>query len=158
MSTPLELLLSLQDTLAGQAISKSDYLVGMTAQVIHILGFVLLLSSVALSNLRLLGVTLKTVPVADIFWQSRRLLWIGLGLVAISGGAMFISFVKLYYFNPAFQLKIALLVLALLLQFTFFRVIGAAPQTPAWVVKSGALLSITLWFGIGLCGRAIGFV
>jgi len=158
MSTSLQYLLEVQDALSEYSISNSPVLVGISTQVLHILGFTLLLSSVALGNLRLLGLTLKSVPVPDVLLQARRLQWIGLGLAMLSGSELFISFVKLYYFNPAFQLKIGLLLLAIVLQLTLFRRASASSETPTRGVKATAALSIALWFGIGLCGRAIGFV
>lgn len=158
MSSTLEYLLVLQETPIGHVIGKSPLSVGFATQVVHILGFVLLLSSVALSNLRLLGVVLPSVPLADIFWSARKLLWTGLGLVVLSGSLLFISFVKLYYFNPAFQLKILLLLLAVMLQITLFRSLGSSTQLPSPLIKAVAIFSLLLWFGIGLAGRAIGFV
>jgi len=116
------------------------------------------LSSALLVNLRLLGWVLPSVPLQAIFQPARKLHWIGLGFAIFSGSLIFISFVNLYYFNPAFQLKLSLLVLATTLQLFIFRKIANAPEAPSRRLKSSAVVSLALWFGIGLAGRAIGFV
>ncbi|MBI4986073.1 MAG: hypothetical protein HZC24_12235 [Rhodocyclales bacterium] len=76
----------------------------------------------------------------------------------VSGTAMFFSAVELYYFNPAFKLKIAVLLAAAVLQLTLFRKVTATDTPNPALVKVSVLLSIVLWFGVGLAGRAIGYV
>ncbi|MBI4986074.1 MAG: hypothetical protein HZC24_12240 [Rhodocyclales bacterium] len=55
MSATLEVLNTLQNSFIGQSVAKSNHLVGATFQVFHVLGFIVLLASVVLVNLRLLG-------------------------------------------------------------------------------------------------------
>ena len=158
MTSPLTLLLALQETSLGGVISKSPLSVGFAAQLLHITGFTLLLSSTVLLNLRLLGWLLPSVPLKTIFRPARALHWTGLAFAVGSGSLIFISFVNLYYFNPAFQLKVVLLLLASLLQLVIFKGLAHTSDTPGWALKASALLSLVLWFSIGLAGRAIGFV
>ncbi len=64
------------------------------------------------------------------------------------------------YGNWAFQIKMLFLLLALIFTFTIHRKIAMADEariSPIWR-KLAAVLSILLWTGVGLGGRAIGYV
>lgn len=158
MSATLDLLNSLQHSFVGQAIAKSDHLVGATSQVFHVLGFIVLLAAVALTNLRLLGVGLRAQSAKQIAGAVDPLIWLGFAFAVLSGIAMFFSAVELYYFNRAFQLKIVLLLTAVVLQITLFRKVTASETPNPALAKISALLSFALWFGVGLAGRTIGFI
>jgi len=158
MSATLDILNAIQHSFVGSAIAKSDHLVGAGAQVVHVLGFVVLLAAVVLTNLRLLGLGLRERSAQQIAGEANRLVWIGLALAVVSGIVMFFSAVELYYFNPAFNLKVLLLVAAVVLQVLWFRRILSGKTGEPALVRAGALTSIALWFGVGIAGRAIGFV
>jgi hypothetical protein len=68
----------------------------------------------------------------------------------------FISTAVIYATKEALQIKIVLLVLALLLQFGLIRRLVAHPASKA-LSSGAAVASLVLWFGVGLAGRAIGF-
>ena len=63
------------------------------------------------------------------------------------------------YFNLAFRLKMAFLVLAILFTFTLYRRVTFSKETriSPLKLKLVALLSIVLWSGVALGGRAIGY-
>jgi hypothetical protein len=75
----------------------------------------------------------------------------------ISGTLMFVSSPKLYFFKEVFQLKMLLLIVAVIVQVTLFRKVIAGNHSPS-VARSIVALSLVAWFGIGMAGRAIGFV
>ena len=158
MSATLDFFNAIQQTPIGSALGKSDHLWGAFAQVIHVLGFITLLSAVLLTNLRLLGVGLVDRSARQLADESTKLIWIGLAGAVLSGIFMFFSAVELYYFNPAFNYKIWLLTAAVILQVLWFRKILSTETPNPVVAKIGAIVSIALWFGVGLAGRAIGFV
>ncbi len=158
MSATLDVLNTLQNSFIGQSVAKSDHLVGATFQVFHVLGFVVLLASVVLVNLRLLGYGLRGQTAQQIASETNRLIWLGFGFAVVSGTAMFFSAVELYYYNPAFKLKLVALVLAAILQLTFFRKVTSTENPGPALAKVSVALSIVLWFGVGLAGRAIGYV
>lgn len=157
MST-VEVLTSLQNSALGHAIAKSDHLVGAAAQVFHVLGFVVLLAAVVLINLRLSGVALQGQSIPNVAREPLRLVWLGLALAVISGILMFVSAPLLYYANPAFVAKIWLLGAAVLLQVTLYRRVVASERPSRLLARSAVLLSILLWFGVGVTGRAIGYI
>ena len=64
------------------------------------------------------------------------------------------------YGNPAFRYKMLFLLMALVYTFTLYGRVTSASDTqfsPAWR-KLAALVSFFLWAGVGLAGRAIGYV
>jgi len=158
MSATLDFFNAIQHSAIGSAVAKSNHLVGATAQIFHVLGFIILLSAVLLTNLRLLGVGLRDQTAKQLAGETNKLIWIGLASAVISGLFMFFSAVELYYFNPAFNYKVLLLVAAIVLQILWFRKILSAETPNPAVARAGALISIGLWFSVGLAGRAIGFV
>ncbi len=158
MSATLEVLSALQNSIIGQSVARSNHLVGATFQVFHVVGFVVLLASVALVNLRLLGYGLRAQTAAQIAAETNKLVWIGFAAAVVSGTGMFFSVVELYYFNPAFRLKLLLLLAAAILQVTLFKRVTAIENPSPVLVRTTVALSFILWFGVGLTGRAIGYV
>ncbi|MES2946633.1 MAG: hypothetical protein V4772_27520, partial [Pseudomonadota bacterium] len=112
----MSFLQSLQDGPLGQLLRGSNILVGAVFQFVHIIGLVLLLTSVLLLALRLLGLGLKRQSVAEVAELARPFLWWGLAATMLSGLVMFASNALVYAAHPALQAKLVLLVLAVLLQ------------------------------------------
>jgi hypothetical protein len=154
---PLSSLVSwLQNTSLSHAIAKANHLFMAGLQVVHVLGFIFLLAALLLSSLRLLGWALAGQPVAQVARDATRLLWVGLAFTVASGTLMFIGAPTHYASNPAFELKMLLLVIAVITQVTLFR--GAAQSTSPVPAKAGVVVGLVFWFGVSLAGRAIGFV
>jgi hypothetical protein len=140
------------------AISKLDHLFGAVAQLGHITGLVLLLSSIVLVNLRLLGWGLTSQPVTKLATSTNKLIWIGLALLAVSGLFIFIPAALIYYVNPFFWYKAELIVFALIVQLTLFRWATRTDEPHPLLAKGTAVISLTLWFGVGAAARIIGFL
>jgi hypothetical protein len=85
-------------------------------------------------------------------------MWIGLVLAAVSGVLMFVSAPRLYYFNTAFELKMGLLVLAVIVQVVLLRATKSEPEASPALARTSAVLALLCWFGVGLAGRVIGFL
>lgn len=158
MSSTVEILTALQNSALGHAIGKSNHLVGATAQIFHVLGFVLLLASLVLLNLRLAGIALKSQSIPQLSREPIRLIWLGLASAVISGILMFVSAPLLYWANPAFILKLWLLAGAVLLQVTLYRRVVSQEAPNPLLAKAAIAFSLLLWFGVGVAGRAIGFI
>lgn len=152
------LLDALQNSALAQLVSKSDHLVGAGLQILHILGFILLLGSLVLVSLRLLGWILPEEPLSKLSRESARLFTIGLTLAVVSGLLIFIATPKLYVVNWAFGLKAAMFAAALLIHFLLLRRVVRADHPPRWLTRTAVGLSLTLWFGVSLAGRMIGFI
>ena len=156
--TILEILHWVQDTSFGIALRKSNYLVGATFQLIHIAGFVLLLASVTLINLRLLGLALMGQAPARIIGAGNILFGTGLAAAVLSGTLIFLSGPVRYYSNEFFQLKMLLLTAAVLFQASLFRTVSRRAAERPLAGKAVAIVSLLLWFGVGISGRIIGFI
>ena len=80
-------------------------------EIVHIVGFVILVGSVVMFDLRVLGLGqgLSVTPLAR---HLLRWSWLGLALVVPAGLMMFAAHATEFATNPAFQLKLGLLTLA----------------------------------------------
>lgn len=157
MSVP-DVLTAIQNNTLARAITKSNHLVIAGLQILHVVGFVLLLAALTLMSLRLLGLALQQYSVHQVTRQPARLFALGLALVVISGVLMFVTGPRHYFYNPAFELKMLLLFAALLLHLFVFRIVAGSESARPLVARIYAVLSLLLWFCIGIAGRAIGFV
>jgi hypothetical protein len=154
----LDILNWIQSTALSHAISKSNHLLIAGFQVIHVMGFVLLLASLVLISLRLLGLIFKEQTVPQVARQSTRLIWIGLTLAVGTGVLMFIGSPKHYFYNPAFDVKMLLLLLAVIIQAALFGKVAASESQKPWLARTAVALSMIFWFAVSMAGRAIGFV
>lgn len=132
-------------------------------EIVHIAGFALLVGTVAAFDLRLLGFARST----SIRALERSLLpwaWMALVLIVPSGIAMFSTHAVEFAVNPAFRVKLLLLLAAglnaLLFHAGVFRSVAAWDQhtpTPR-AAKFSAVLSLALWAGVITCGRLIAYL
>ena len=122
----------------------------------HILGFAVLVGTIALVDFRLLGFGLRQSA-----GELAKALapWTMFGLVSIflSGPLLFSSDPDMYYLNLAFQIKMALLVLALGFHFTIRRKLLRGELSPD-LGKLVACISLALWTSIIFGGIFIAFV
>jgi hypothetical protein len=142
----------------ARALAKSDHLVTAALQVVHVIGFVLLLASLTLISLRLLGLVLVRQPVPQVAADSSRLLWVGVVLAISTGILMFLTGPSHYYFNRAFDIKMVLLFAALVVHVTVLQRVARRDEPPTLPARVSAVLSLLLWYGVSWAGRAIGFV
>ena len=132
-------------------------------EIIHILGFVVLAGSVAMLDLRLLGLS-KTIPVTAL---ARHILPWTLGallLVLPSGLLMFIAHASDFISNPAFITKLTLLSLAagnaLWFHLGPYQSVGTwqTKLSPPIAAEASAALSLLLWLGVICCGRLLAYL
>lgn len=129
-------------------------------EIFHLLGLGLLGGTVLLLNLRLLNLDFRSEPTSELARDVRPWMLLGLGVMLVSGFFLFSSESVKMFGNPAFRFKMLFLLLAVLYTFTFYRKVTSARETelsPVWR-KLAALVSVLLWAGVGLAGRAIGYV
>jgi hypothetical protein len=152
----------LQEHGAGNSIRRSLWLFP-AIETIHLLGMATLIATVGFFDLRLLGWAMREEPVSQL---SRRLLpwtWIAFAVQVVTGSLLFSSEAVKVYLNPAFRLKLLLILLAGL-QALFFEW-NVRRNGERWSqglvpisAKFAACLSILLWMGVVAAGRFIGFV
>jgi uncharacterized membrane protein YcfT len=157
MASTADILTAIQDSPIAHAISKSNHLVAAGLQVVHVVGFIALLSALVLISLRLLKLVFKQQPMSAVTADANRIFLFGLCLTVLSGVLMFVSSPKLYFYKYAFEIKMLLFVTALVIQFALLRRIAANENPHPIAARAAVALSLTAWFGIGLAGRMIGF-
>jgi hypothetical protein len=111
-------------------------------------------------DLRLLGLAMRKQSIALLARNLDPYLTWGLIVMLGSGFLLFTSEAMKCYVNDGFRFKMAVLVLAVLFQFTLFRWVTRKEEAErsrplGWMVS---VASLVLWFGVGVGGRAIGFV
>ena len=136
----------------ADTINNSEWLFPAIESV-HITGLAILIGTVAIVDFRLLGLTLRDRPVAQIAADLRLWTLAGIGIMLTTGPLMLSAEPERGYGNPAFTFKMTCLLLALVTHFTIHR----------RATKSGgggrlaACLSLLLWTGVVFGGRAIAF-
>lgn len=132
-------------------------------EIVHILGFVTLVGSVIVFDLRVLGLT-KGLPVRALArhvlpWSFGALL-----LIVPSGLLMFIAHAGDLIGNTAFVIKMSLLFGAALNAALFHA--GVFRGAAAWdtgsaapmVAKLHAVISLLIWISVIACGRLLAYV
>ena len=132
-------------------------------EIVHIVGFVVLVGSVVMFDLRVLGIS-KAISVRAL---ARHLLpWslAALALIVPTGLMMFAAHANDFISNRAFQVKMGLLLVAGINAAIFHT--GPYQGVAAWdtnaVAPGGArvsvALSIAVWIAIIACGRLLAYL
>jgi uncharacterized membrane protein YhdT len=128
-------------------------------EAFHLVAFAILGGTVLITDLRLLGVAMRSQPIREIEREARPWLLGSLVVILITGVMLFLSeAVKCYYSFP-FKVKITCLVLAILYTVTLHRRVAAADDSSIGPIKGrvAALVSLALWGAVAWGGRWIGF-
>jgi hypothetical protein len=134
-----------------------------TIESIHVFFLVIVVGTIAIVDLRLLGVASRNRKVSQLSIEILPLTWGAFGGAVVTGLLMFSSKASHYYANWPFRFKILCLVLAgvnmLLFHFLTYRDVErwddhpVAPRT----ARLAGFLSLTFWIGVVAFGRWIGF-
>jgi len=150
------------DSNFGTTIRESDYAFSIIESV-HVLSITLLIGTIAVLDLRMLGLILRPVSVKKLARAVFPLTWAGFAVSFVSGFLLFWSEAAKNYSNPAFRIKIILLLLVglnpLIFHTTIYRRVHeweVQALTP-WRARTAAIVSLTLWSGIIIAGRAIAY-
>jgi len=130
-------------------------------ETFHILALALLFGTVLIVDLRLLGAGLRRQPVSWIAAELWPWMMGSLALILVTGILLFLSEALKCYSNAGFRFKMVCLFFALIFHFTIFRHVALSnneARPSSLRNKVVALVSMTLWLGVGVGGRAIGFV
>ncbi len=128
------------------------------AECFHIPAFALSIGTIALVDLRLLGVVLRRETTAKLLRDTEPWTLVGLVIVIFSGAALFLSQTQIYLANYSFYFKIGCLLVAIVYNFTIHRKVAASPNASPGVAKLVAIVSLLLWFGVVFGGVFIAFV
>jgi hypothetical protein len=156
------LLQQLQDTSLATAIREGAALFPWIESV-HVLALTLVVGSIAIVDLRLIGLTWRERGVSDIAAQVLPITWFSFAVAVISGGLLFSSNATVYAANRFFQVKMVLLLLAglnMAIYHVFSRNMVQQWETTALTPMRARIaggLSLSFWVAVIAAGRWIGF-
>lgn len=144
------------------AAMRGDLWLYPLVEVVHIIGFAVLVGSVVMFDMRVLGLS-KNIAVTDL---ARHLLTWSLAallLIVPAGLMMFSAHPHDFASNSIFILKLCLIATAGLNAVLFH--VGVYRSVDQWntavaapgIAKCQALLSIALWLTVVLCGRLLAY-
>jgi hypothetical protein len=156
------LLASLEASSVAGSIRNSLYLFPLI-ESLHVLGLTMVFGTIAIVDLRLLGVASTRRPFTRIAADVLKWTWWAFALTVVTGVLMFITNAGVYAHNVFFQAKMTLLVLSGLNTLIFTRT--AARSVARWdkataapaAGRTVAALSLLFWISIIFAGRWIGF-
>ena len=151
--------LSLQESALGHLMRSSPALYP-AVEILHIIGFVVLVGSILALDLRLLGLgrAIAIKPMAQLLLPLSRA---GFVLAICMGFLLFSADASHVVKNPAFQTKLLLLAAALvnivIAHAGPWRHIERWPDEAPGGAKATALVSLVLWLGVICAGRLIAY-
>jgi hypothetical protein len=153
----------LAGTSLSQGLQRAIWLI-ILLQTVHILAIAMVLSSVAMVELRILGWTsAQSMP-----QTARRFLsWVWTGLVVLAGTGVALVIAeprRTLDNNPAFLLKMAMLAIAIAMTLAFQ--VSLSRNAGLWDAKPSsrkmvsvlAVVTLMLWLAIAMAGRWIAYV
>lgn len=158
--TPTDLLQKMYDSPLGTALSESLYVYPLVEGT-HLLSLALSFGLILFTDLRLIGLFLRDVPVSQILHQLRPLLLIGFVLTFISGILLTFAAGPGLLATPLFPLKILFIFIAglnaLWFEFKFGRTVTAWGDNPVFPAgaKVAGWVSLISWTIVVICGRLI---
>jgi hypothetical protein len=156
------LLHALNESAFSTSLRESDWTFSWI-ETLHVLSIGVMAGTIAIVDLRLLGLLFRRQRVSQLTGQVTPVTWTGFVLMVVSGIFLFIAQPEKNAANPAFQVKLVLLALAGLNLVVFHRFVfrdvavwDERPKPPLAVRLSGAA-SLTLWAAIIVLGRLIAY-
>lgn len=152
----------LNDSPIGTSIRESE-VVFPVIESVHVLAIALLVGTVLILDLRLLGAILRREPVSQIATQILPWTWAGFAVMFTSGLLLFWAEAVKCYGNPAFRWKLGLLFLLglnpLVFHSTIYKRVAEwdTDPVPPWRARLAAVVSLSLWSGVIIAGRAIAY-
>jgi len=154
----------------ASAVSQTDWAQNIAGswmfpalETVHVFSLVAVLGTIALVDWRLLGFASRDYSVTTLSRQTLPWTWVGFVLAVISGALMTVGQAGEYITNPAFQLKLLLVLLAGVNMAVFhlipWRNVGSWDTRvgPPVAARVAGFLSLTLWIGVIAAGRWIAF-
>ena len=142
---------------------QADMLAFPGLEAAHVISVMLVFGSIAMLDLRLLGVSSRNFGVIRISDEVLPWTWASFLVAAVTGTLLFVGQATAYLNNNEFKIKMILLALAginlaVFHFFTWSKVKNWNEGVPTPVsAKAAAVLSLCLWTGVVIAGRWIGW-
>jgi hypothetical protein len=127
-------------------------------EIIHIAGFTLSIGTIALVDLRLLGLAMLRLPSSQVAKDTAPWTLVGLAIMLITGPAIFSSDPNMYLANPSFRFKLWALLVAIIYNYTIHRKVALSSDSSPGFGKLVAGVSLALWVSVVASGLFIAFV
>src|SRR5688572_23919212 len=149
----------LGDSAFGQWLGQSPARIAALF-VVHLLGLTLLLGGTIVISLRLFGIGFRSGPLAQLGREVAPWRTAGLVLMLASGSLLYTGGAASYFEGPWFRRKMTLLLVALIFNLTWFRVVTNTREGRFawWQIRVSAGLAFIVMFGVGLAVPVILFV
>lgn len=150
----------LESTLLAVWIQESQY--GFPILVaVHLLGLTFSVGTLIWVDLRMVGVTLPQLRLAEVYRRLAPWFLAGFATMLVSGGVLFTAFATAAYSNMYFRVKMAAILLAgvnaLVFHFLLVRRGSNGNDVPCTRVRLAGLTSIVLWSTVIVCGRMMSY-
>jgi hypothetical protein len=144
------------DWAAALRYSATVYPVVLT---LHLVGIAFFGGLIAFTDLRLLGLTMRRMPISRVIESLRVPKRIGFVIVVACGVSLASAKAEEYYYNVFFWAKMSLLAMIAVHGLVFGRSVyrGRHEPSPSQAKLAGGL-SLLLWTGVMICGRGIGYI
>lgn len=154
----------LENTRVALAV-RDTLLLNAGLSAVHLIGFTLTTGGALVANLNLLGVLFPGRPPVDVTRPASRGIALGLLISVITGAFLFAPRASVASVNWIFQLKMALLVTAVLFHVFVHRRVASTPRhdhlsgqfATSWsgpTQRATAIVGLLLWTGLALSGCA----
>lgn len=163
MSTIMALAEQIEASAIGVAIAESRYAYPII-EGIHLVGLSVSIGLIFLTDLRLMNLFLKRVPLQDMLRHLRPYVIAGFIAVFVSGGLLFWSAAARMLESPAFIAKMVFMLFACINALYFEFVIARREPVKQGLsilpssVRYAGLASFSLWTLVVVCGRLIPYL
>ncbi|MBT8516636.1 hypothetical protein G6687_07100 [Polynucleobacter paneuropaeus] len=161
-STFNQIITMLNDSDLGVLIRESDSLFPFI-ESLHVLAITCFFGSIAMVDLRLIGVSFLEKPILSFSRVVLPYTWKAFAVAFVTGLLLFVSKADTYSHNQFFLMKMSLLMCAginmLFFQFATGKNMDKWPTSEALpaAARLAGFTSLVLWVSIIICGRWIGF-
>jgi hypothetical protein len=152
----------IQSTNLATALRESELMYPIVMSS-HLASIALFGGMILMTDLRILGLAMRSQPISDVVGQLRPWKWLGFIIMVTCGISLAAAKAVSYYDNPYFVIKMTLLALIGVHALIFRRSvylntasIDRAKVVPR-VAKIAAGLSLALWLGVLCAGRWIAY-
>jgi hypothetical protein len=134
-----------------------------TVELVHVIAVALVVGTIAIVDLRLLGLVSAKRPFTELSRAVLPYTWAAFVLAVAAGSLLFISQATKYFASPVFWIKMSLIVLAGINMLIFELITARGAQkwnldpTPPLPARLAGAISLTCWALVVAFGRWISF-
>lgn len=139
----------LESTVIARSVGES-LMFTASLSAVHILGFTLVMGSALLVNLRLLDLVLPQRALIEVTRPASRAIVLGLTISLATGFLLFSTRAMSAIQNSTFQVKMLLLLAAVVFHFAIQSRVTRRPQSSVFTLRTTAVSGLALWVGLAV--------